>query len=219
MPGAWEIVANRKVLAYSLHTETVPMAFATSLRKLIIPGEYITLTGMPFDHARNMAVYQLLSSPFEWLFSIDSDVAVQPDCILRLLSRNLPLISGLYSRRSPPHCVPVMIRNGTWVTNYVPGSLVEVDWCGAGMLLVHRSIFESMPHQRPGKPWFDWRVDLKGLGIYPDDRCLSEDFTFNQAVKQHLGISTYVDTAIVGRHLGYSEYTHGKVEPLNHNAA
>ena len=219
MPGSWEITASRQVLAYSLHTETVPTGFATSLRKLIIPGEYIIVSGMPYDMARNSAVQQLLSSPFQWLFSLDSDIMCPPDTILRLLSRNLPIVSAMYSRRSPPHSVPVMIKNGSWVTNFIPGSLVEVDWVGAGALLVHRSVFERMPHQRPGSPWFDWRVNLKGTGVVPEDTCLSEDFTFCQHAKRTLGISTYVDTSIECRHCGYSEYTFGKVQPLNHTAA
>lgn len=218
MSGAWEICAGRKVFVYSIHTETTSMAWAAMFRRLIIPGDFAFFTGMPYDHARNAAVQQFLASPYQWLFSIDTDVLVPPDGILRLLNRNLPIVSALYCRRSPPHAVPVMIKNGAWVTNYVPGSLVEVDWVGAGALLIHRSIFEKMPHQRPGKPWFDWRVDLRGTGVVPEDTCLSEDFTLCQHVKRTLGVSTFVDTSIICKHCGMFEVTHGNVQPLNHAA-
>ena len=219
MPGSWEIAAGRKVLVYFLHTEVVPTAFAMSLRRLIVPGDILPpIAGMPFDHARNHAVQQFLASPFQFLFSIDSDMVVPPDTILRLLNRNLPIVSAMYCRRSPPHSVPVMIKNGEWVTKFIPGSLVEVDWVGAGALLIHRSVFEKMPPQRPGKPWFDWRVDLRGTGIVPDDTCLSEDFTFCKAAKLSLGVSTYVDTSIQCKHAGWAEYTFGNVQPLNHAA-
>lgn len=206
-------------MVYTIHTETTSMAWAASFRRLIIPGTFAFYTGMPYDHARNAAVMNFLQSPYQWLFSLDSDILVQPDAILRLLSRNLPFISGMYSRRSPPHGVPVMIKNGQWVTNYVPGSLVEVDWVGAGMLLVHRSIFEKMPPQRPGKNWFDWRVDLRGTGTVPEDTCLSEDFTLCKHLKQTLGIPTIVDSSVVGKHCGMFEVTHGEVKPMNHMAA
>lgn len=214
MAGAWEIASNRKVLAYTIHTDSTSMAWAAAFRRLIIPGDFTFLTGMPFDHCRNAAVQQFLASPFQWLFSLDSDVICPPDTILRLLSKNLPVVSALYCRRSPPHAVPVMIKNGSWVTNYRSGSLVEVDWVGAGALLVHRNVFERMPAQRPGKPWFDWRVDLRGTGLYPDDMCLSEDFTWCQAVKRTLGISTYVDTSTIVDHTGLFRVQHNKVEPL-----
>lgn len=221
MSGSWEIVSNRQVLVYFLHTEVVPTAFAMSLRRLIIPGEILPpIAGMPFDHARNSAVQQFLASPFQYLFSIDSDLVVPHDTIIRLLNRRLPIVSGLYCRRSPPHSVPVMIKNGQWVTNYVPGSLVEVDWVGAGCLLVHRSVFEAMLKNppRPGKIAFDWRVDLRGTGSVPEDTCLSEDFVFNQHAKRTLGVSTYVDTSVVCKHCGYAEFTHNNVQPLNHAA-
>lgn len=196
------------------------MGWAAAFRRLIIPGDFSFFTGMPYDHARNAAVMQLLQSPFQFLFFLDSDIKAPPDTILRLLNRNLPIVSGLYCRRSPPHAVPVMIRNGQWVTNYVPGSLVEVDWVGAGCLLVHRSVFERMMQNppRPGKIAFDWRVDLRGTGTVPDDTCLSEDFVFMQHAKRTLGIPTYVDTSIVCKHCGFFEVTHGDVQPMNHAA-
>ncbi len=214
MPCSWEIVANRKVLLAVIHTETTSIAWSAAFRRLILPGDFTFVSGMPFDHSRNAAVQQLLASPFQWLFFLDSDVICPPDAILRLMSHNLPVVSGMYNRRSTPHAVPVMIKNGAWVTNYVPGSLVEVDWVGAGALLVHRSIFEKLPPQRPGKPWFDWRVDMRGTGVVPDDTCLSEDFTFNQHVKRTLGISTYVDTGVECVHCGLFAVKHGDVRPL-----
>lgn len=190
------------------------MAWAGAFRRLIIPGDFQFFSGMPFDMARNVAVQTFLQSKYEWCASLDSDVIMEPDGILRLLSHNLPIVSGLYNRRSTPHAVPVMIRNGTWVTNYVPGSLVEVDWVGAGALLIHRSVFERMPPQRPGKPFFDWRVDLRGTGVVPDDTCMSEDFTMLQHIKRTLGIKTFVDTACRCKHCGFFEVQHGDVRPL-----
>lgn len=213
MPGAWEIRASQKVLLYSIHTETTTMAWAAGFRNLVLPGSFFFLSGMPYDHARNAAVQQFLHSPYEWLFSLDSDVIPPPDTILRLLSHNQPVISGLYYRRSPPHGLPVMIRNGAWLTNYPPNTVQEVDLVGAGCLLVHRRVFEQVPAQRPGKPWYDWRVDLKGTGLGHDGECMSEDFTWCAHIKKH-GYRVLVDTSIKCRHAGYGQAVQGGIVPL-----
>ena len=128
----------------------------------------------------------MLARGLEYLFCLDSDVVTPPDTILRLQSHRQPIISGVYFRRSQPFVanlangqpvgIPVMQKNGGWCIDYPPNSVIEVDVVGAGCLLIHRSVFENMPHQRPGKPWFDWRVDMQEH--LPREKCLSEDFTF-----------------------------------------
>ena len=213
MAGSWEIREQRKVLLYSIHTEITTMAWAAGFRNLILPGSYTFLSGMPYDHARNSAVQQFLASPFEWLFSLDSDVIPPRDAILRLLAHNQPIISGTYFRRSPPHGVPVAIKDGKWVDRYRPGEILEVDLVGAGCLLVHRSVWERVPPQRVGKQWFDWRVDLKGTGAYPDHECMSEDFTLCQHWRKH-GLRVLLDTGVVCRHAGLSQAVPGALVPL-----
>jgi hypothetical protein len=217
--GSWELKANRQVLAYTLHTDTVTLAWSCGFRNLIIPGGFLPLAGMPFDMARNTACKACLEQGFQWLFSLDSDVIPPRDTILRLMAHNRPIISGVYCRRSPPHGVPVMIRNRQWVTQYPPNSLIEVDYVGAGCLLIHRSVLEQMPPQRPeaGKTYFDWRVDMLGLGIRPTEDCLSEDFTMCVHAKKTLGIPTIVDTSIMCRHVGYSEVIYNSMLPLSTN--
>lgn len=220
MVASWEIKAQRKVLVYTLHTELVPIAWAAGFRNLVIPGSYTFVTGMPFDHARNHAVQQFLASPFEWLLSLDSDVVAPPDTILRLLAHNQPIISGMYCRRSPPHSVPVAIKNGQWLNGFQPGTVQEVDLVGAGCLLVHRSVFEKVPPTRPdgSKRWYDWRVDCKGLNLFPEESCLSEDFTWCVHVRK-FGYKVLMDTSIACKHVGLFETGLGTARPLDHNPA
>lgn len=229
MPGSWEILESNKVLCAILHTDVTTIAWSFGLRNLIIPGRdelrmfypFLPLAGMPYDHARNTSVIATLNSGAEYLFCYDSDVVPPRDAILRLMTHKLPIISGMYCRRSPPHGLPVMIKDGRWITDFTPGSLVEVDVVGAGCLLIHRSVFERLPPdpRRPEKRWFDWRVDCKGLilpngqPLYQDGECLSEDFVFCQRIKQHLGIKTYVDTSVRCKHIGHCEADLGSLLP------
>ena len=210
MPGAWE--QQHKVMVGILHTENTSMPWSLAFRNLIVPGNIIVpVSGMPYDMARNTICMKALEFGCTSCFMLDSDVACPHDTILRLLRHNLPIVSGMYSRRSPPHGLPVMIKNGTWFTNFKRGSLVEVDLVGAGCLLIRRDVLENMPPQRPGHHWFDWRVNMQGLA--PRDYCLSEDFTFCKAAKDTMGIKTMVDTSIECRHVGLAEATFGNFKP------
>jgi hypothetical protein len=216
MPGAWELMANPSVLVGILHVDSTCMAWSLGFRNLIIPrGDIMPIAGMPYDHGRNAGCQRCLEGGYDYLFWLDSDVIPPRDALLRLLAHRLPIVSGLYCRRSPPHGVPVMIKNGQWVTQFPMGALVEVDLVGAGCLLLHRSVLERLPPQRPeaGKHWFDWRVDMQGR--MPPEYCLSEDFTFVKACKEKLGISTYVDTSVQCRHVGLAEATYGNFVPCN----
>lgn len=214
---AWEIPPS--VFCYTLFVDSVHFNWAAGLRRLKIPGpfqDFHGVTGMPYDHGRNTAVQTGLSLGADYIFSLDSDVVCPPDTIYRLLSHKQPIVSGLYFRRSPPHSVPVAIRNGGWAVDLKPNALEEVDLIGAGCLLVHRSVFESVPHQRQGKPWFDWRVDLKDvpeLGPH-----LSEDFTWNHHVRQH-GFKVLVDTSVQCLHLGFAEASWGRLLPAGSTSA
>lgn len=189
--------------------DTTTVAWALGLRNLRIPGQIAVAAGMPYDHARNSLCEQVLRSDFQWLFFLDSDVIPPNDTILRLISHGHPVISGVYFRRSPPVGIPVMIRGNSWVTQYPPNSIIEVDYVGAGCMAIHRSVLEKLPPSDPrrGKKWFDWKVDMLGIG--PPGECLSEDFSFCLSVKRHLGIAVKVDTSIQCRHVGFGQATYG----------
>lgn len=209
---SWEYKQSRRVMAAVIHTEATSVAWALGIRNLL-PHDMpiIPYAGMPYDHSRNTAVQNFLSSDYEHLFFIDSDVVVPSAGVLRLLEHRKPIVSAMYCRRSPPHALPVMIRHDVgWVTNFTPGTTIDVDLVGAGALLVHRRVFEDVPPQRPGKPWFDWRVDLKGH--MPDGACLSEDFTWCSHVKNY-GFQIWVDTSIVCKHIGAAQAGPGTFLP------
>ncbi len=218
MSGAWELKAANQVLVCVLHVDTVTFNWALGVRRLIIPGpDPIGIAGMPFDHARNVACQHLLQSSLQWLFFLDSDVIPPRDAILRLMSHNKPIVSGVYCRRSPPEAIPVMMKPvGNWITQIPSSGLMEVDCVGAGCLLIHRHVLEKIPPQRPqeGKSYFDWRVDC--MSVKPREECLSEDFTFIQHCKKH-GIPTYVDCSIRCKHVGYAESDYGSFRPMGAN--
>lgn len=218
MPASWELPRYGPVLVGVLHVDVVTTAWAMGLRKLELPGggAVVPVAGMPFDMARNVLAMQALDAGAEWLFFLDSDVIPPPDAVRRLIDRDLPIVSGLYARRSPPHAVPVAIKNGAWLTQYKPGELVDVDLVGAGCLLIHHSVLRNLPPVKPGRHWFSWQVDLKG--VEPQEWCLSEDFVWCRWAQKH-GYRIILDTSVVCRHVGSAQSTPGQFVPLETGAA
>ena len=223
MPGAWEIRSQNRMMLGIIHTDTTTIGWALGLRRLIVPGPVVAASGMPYDHCRNSICKKALDDGFDFVGFLDSDVIPPPDAFLRLMAHNLPIVSGVYCRRSTPHGVPVAIRKpGGWVQQ-LSGGLEEVDYVGAGLLLIRRDTLEKVPATRPsaGKRWFDWRVDMAGVkdpatgkDYYPPDECLSEDFSYCHWLKQN-GIKTMLDTSIMAKHIGLAEAGFGTLQPFH----
>ena len=72
MAGSWEIIQNQQVLVVILTREITSVAWALGFRALQIPGSYTCLSGMPFDHARNVGCQKLLELGWEWCFRGDT---------------------------------------------------------------------------------------------------------------------------------------------------
>ena len=218
MAGSWEILNiennNPRVLVATLTRELVTTAWAMHFRQLIIPnGTYTMLSGMPFDHARNTACLKLLEMKWEYLFFLDDDVGCPPDTIIRLLKHKLPIVSGVYYRRNLP-LTPVMLRNTpngpAWVTEYPSNSLIEVDFVGAGCLLIQRKVLESLPPLSNRCNWFQWQCDRTDL---PHLERTSEDFTFMAHAQKH-GHKIMVDTSIQCLHIGLTSSSVEGLRPL-----
>jgi hypothetical protein len=197
LSGAWEL-ERPSVLVCILTRELVTTAWSKGFKDLQIPGggTYAFFSGMPFDHARNMACERALEHGFQWLFFLDDDVIPPVDTIQRLINNGGDIVSGLYYRRAEP-IVPVMImeknNERVWVTDFKPGATLSVDMVGAGCLLIHRRVLESV-----SKPWFEWLLDRPDL---PENQRCSEDFAFCRKAKQH-GFQVQVNTSVTCKHAG-----------------
>lgn len=219
MPGSWEQINSQpinqnRVLGCTLTRETCSVAWAFGLRSMYLPnGSWTALSGMPFDHARNTGCLKLLELGWEWLFFYDDDVIAPPDTIVRLINHNKQIVSGVYYRRYEP-LAPVMLKdspNGPqWITEYPKNSLIEVDFVGAGCLLIHRDVLKSLPPLSNRCHWFEWRCDRTDL---PHLEKTSEDFTFCKHARNH-GFKIHVDTSIQCVHAGLSASSVNGFKPL-----
>lgn len=208
---AWDIEESQRVSVVIgiCHREFTTTEWSVHWKDLQIPGNYrVGLSShQPFDKARNALAELVFQHNAEWLFYLDSDVLPPSDALVRLISHNLPIVSGLYYMRTPPH-EPLALRHVpgaglTPVPSWKPGELIDVDAIGMGCCLLHRRVLERIP-----RPWFEWsygesrelyvkgeneayrKIDLHGV---------SEDYEFCYKLKKY-GFKIYVDTGIVCQH-------------------
>lgn len=202
-----------KLLIGLPHKDNVTLEWALAFRNLQIniPSVFTCSRGTPIDMARNEIVKSAQAHGVEWIFFLDTDVVCPPDTITRLLSYNLPIVSGTYWTRAPP-LEPTVWREvpgGKQCIPFQPGQMVEADFIGSGCLLVHMSVFDHIE-----KPYFEWTLSFKD----PNDfmKGTSEDFDFCKKVRAR-GYKIMVDTSIICRHgitNAYADWTGMKISEI-----
>ena len=156
-----------------------------------IESDLVVFQGALVDRARNQLIERMLDHPIDptHLFFLDADIVPPSDALLRLLAHDLPIVSGLYRKRLPPH-EPMAFTYRGRILRPIPAKgprLRKVDVVGGGCLLIRREVFEKVR-----SPWFtsEWRRDGH----------LSEDFSFCEKARK-VGYRIAVDTAVRPLHL------------------
>jgi len=183
-----------------------------SLISLIKPkgSKLNKVTNLPVDIARNEIARKLEK---DWLFMMDSDVTVPPEALIRLLSWNLPIVSGVVFQSSIDRPAPAIYRYGRraygrhYYISKVPElenfllkqehgndlatifpakreDLIECDGVGCACILIHRSVFASIK-----EPYF-----VLNSGKYG-----GEDFYFCRKAKR-AGFQIYADPGVLCGH-------------------
>ncbi|MFA5892326.1 MAG: hypothetical protein WDA27_15480 [Actinomycetota bacterium] len=191
------------------------VAFARLLRS-VPPQHVIAFDSSPaVDMARNNLVEQFLGQPTcEWILWLDTDTVPPEDAIPKMMSKNLPIVSGLYRSRNVAFAtqevwpvvagrfartmidgrdsLSVQLVTGPWK----PGEIIPVDAVGLGCCLIHRRVFEAIP-----PPWFDFTLRYRSFGkTHQEEDWISEDWYFFKKVKEH-GFPVFLDTTIECNHL------------------
>lgn len=181
------------------------------LRKPLTPDgkpDWVTYNTMRqvVHTARNSIIKSALEQrpDITHVFFIDDDVCVPPDGLMRLLSHNAPVVTGLYIQRADP-MMPVIYRRNAQgqhvhITKFCDG-LQEIDACGAGCLLVRADVLRAI--EATGEPWFNWPASG-----------LSEDLAFCERVKA-LGYPILLDFDVKCTHLGILEVTYDMFAELS----
>ena len=172
-----------------------------SIYDLIIPEGYVAdfqyFWGYQVDQVRNLIAHWTIQNGYDYLFAVDSDISFERDTLLKLLSHNRDIVSGIYIQRIPgTHIIEIMRKNPhggvthiDWNTIKGQG-LVPIDGCGFGCVLIKSEVFKAIPY-----PHFLYHsaIDHKNT--------LSEDVHFcNQA--RDRGFTLWADASVICDHIG-----------------
>jgi FkbM family methyltransferase len=171
-----------------------------SIYELEVPDGYEThfqyFVGYDIDHLRN-SIAEYAINGFDYLFSVDSDISFPSDTLIRLLSHDMDIVSGLYIQRKPgQHTLEIYESNahgGVSNVSYdkIKGKgLVEIAGCGFGCVLIKSEVMKTV-----GYPQFQYHSALNHMNT------VSEDVDFCRKVRGH-GFKIWADASILCLHSG-----------------
>lgn len=151
--------------------------------------------GYNIDQIRNLIAHW--ASHYDYLFSVDSDIVLPKDCLVKMLNHDKDMVSGVYIQRKPGEEILEIYRKNQYggVSNVPfiqlqPEGLHEVDGCGFGCVLVKSEVIRKI-----GYPQFVYKSALSHKDT------VSEDVYFCTKAKE-LGFKIFADSTIVCNHIG-----------------
>jgi FkbM family methyltransferase len=172
-----------------------------SIYDLFIPDGYEVdfqyFWGYQVDQVRNLIAHWVIHNHYDYLFAVDSDISFSPDTLLKLLSHDKDIVSGIYIQRIPgTHTIEIMRKNqygGLSHVNFADingKGLVPIDGCGFGCVLIKADVFKAIPY-----PHFLYHSAID------HSNTLSEDVHFcNQA--RDRGFTLWADASVICDHIG-----------------
>lgn len=124
-----------------------------NLTKSVDLIDILIADSMATDHNRNIIADEFLKSEAEWLFWIDADTVIPMGGIERLLKTGKKMVSGLYyGKHFPNRPIAYYMYNNAYRSfdqdrKWNRGEIIEVDSCGFGAMLTHKSIFQDIKDQ------------------------------------------------------------------------
>lgn len=167
--------------------------FASSLMALqLLPDtRVIWMVRSMIDTARNQIVKDALKDEsYTHLLMIDDDMTFDPDFAIKLIERNVDVISGLAFKRRPEYtpCVFNKEKDGKYYPT-LPNEFQEVDIVGTGGILINTEVLKKLEY-----PWFETYYDENKVHW-------SVDFDFCMKAKK-AGYKIYVEPNAEMGHIG-----------------
>ena len=155
--------------------------------------------GYMVDQVRNLAVEW--GKNYDYLFFVDSDISFDDTTLIRLLSHNVTIASGVYVQRKEPRDILEVYNsypdgrqyNLKW-TDDLKGKIMEVDGVGMGCCLIKSSVLKSIDY-----PHFLYSSAIN------HNYAVSEDTFFCQKARK-LGFKILADFGIICNHHGETNY-------------
>jgi hypothetical protein len=164
------------------------------------------------DLARCQMASDALATGCEETLWIDADTAFHADAVDRLRSHDLPIVCGIYPKKSKRE-LAIHVMAGTGNIQFGKGGgLLEIQYAPTGFLLVRREVYDKMrEHLKLPECRADTGrtlVPYYAPHIRPDNDgwwYLADDFAFCERARQ-CGYKIMADTSIRLFHIGSYAY-------------
>lgn len=196
---------KKKILIAVPTNRNIEATTFKSIYDLVVPDGYETVFqffwGYQVDQVRNLIADWAMRNGFDYVFSVDSDISFPPDTLVRMLSHNVDIVSGVYIQRiQGTHTIEIMRANQWGGVSHVDWAeikgqgLVPIDSCGFGCCLVKIEVYKAIPY-----PHFLYKSAIDHANT------ISEDVYFCLQAKQR-GFKLWCDTDVICDHTGSSVY-------------
>ena len=192
---------KKKILIAIPTAKNIEPATFKAIYDLIVPKGYETafqfFYGYNVDQVRNLIADWIVKGDWDYLFAIDYDISFPPDTLVKLLSHDKDIVSGVYIQRfHDRHVIEIFERNQSGGYNHIPWDniknkgLVEIGACGFGCVLIKKQVMVDI-----GYPQFKYHSALN------HNETFSEDLDFARK-SYDKGFKLWCDTSITCEHTG-----------------
>ena len=129
-----------------INTMISMVKLVAQLTKAGIKMEVNTMKSPYIAYARNILTARFIKSDYDYLLFIDSDVEFEPECPLRMLVAQKDIVCTPYrikTERPLNYKIYYTVEDTQNVT-ILPGGLIEILQGPAGMMMIHRRVFEKL---------------------------------------------------------------------------
>jgi len=166
--------------------------------------EFQFFYGYQIDQIRNLIASW--AEHYDYLFSVDSDIAFDKDTLVKMVKHDVDIVSGLYIQRIPgTHSLEIYEAGPNGGSRRIPwenckdNPFFEIVACGMGCALIKGEVFRKV-----GYPYFTYHSALD------HNNTVSEDVDFCRKARSK-GFKIFADTTIRCRHTGNSTFQVGQI--------
>jgi len=122
----------------------------STLGKSGIECKFKSVKSSLVTHGRNLLTAGFLDSGFDYMLFVDADVEFQPDAVLRMLVPEKDVICTPYRNKEDPWVdrYSIKFKDGNNI-KILEWDLVEIEEGPAGLMLIHRRVFEKLMKDFP----------------------------------------------------------------------
>ena len=101
-------------------------------------------------HGRNLLTAGFLNSGFDYMLFVDADVEFKPEAVMRMLVPKKDIVCTPYRVKNKPEMMEYAVKfKNSKDIKIEPWDIVEIEEGPAGLMLIHRTVFERLMDKHP----------------------------------------------------------------------